>query len=70
MELADGEGGTDSHTIGVGLLRGTLQYALPIRDTDARASLEAIGAVPAIRGSDAPDRDPYLLVLATVGVGF
>lgn len=70
VELDDGAGGTDSHTIGVGLLRGTLQYALPIRDTDARASLEAIGAVPAIRGSDAPDRDPYLLVLATVGVGF
>jgi hypothetical protein len=70
MELLDRDGGTDSHTIGVGLLRGTLQYALPIRDTDARASIDVIGAVPAIRGSDAPETDPYLLVLATVGVGF
>jgi len=70
VELDNGVGGTDSHTIGVGLLRGTLQYALPIRDTDARASIDVTGAVPAIRGSDTPDSNPYLLVLATVGVGF
>jgi hypothetical protein len=63
-------GDRTASTIGVGTLRGTLQYALPIRDTDARASIDAIGAVPAIRGSNGPDVKPYLLVLATVGVGF
>jgi len=70
VQLADPAGGTESYTIGVGTLRGTLQYALPIRDTDARASIDVIGAVPAIRGSDAPNTKAYLLVLATVGVGF
>lgn len=70
LELPDATGGTDSHTIGVGTLRGTLQYALPIRDTDARASIDVIGAVPAIRGSDAPTTKAYLLAIATVGVGF
>jgi len=70
IEAANATGGTDSYTIGVGTLRGSLQYALPIRDTDARASIDVIGAVPAIRGSDAPDSSAYLLALATVGVGF
>ncbi|GMV17576.1 MAG: hypothetical protein HS104_12960 [Polyangiaceae bacterium] len=70
VQLDDGAGGTESHTIGVGTLRGTLQYALPIRDTDARASIDLIGAVPAIRGSDSPNTKAYLLALATVGVGF
>lgn len=70
IELADPDGDTDSYTIGVGTLRGTLQYALPIRDTDARASIEIIGAVPAIRGNDTPESKAYMLALATVGVGF
>ncbi len=70
MQLTDKAGSTDAYTLGVGTLRGTLQYALPIRDTDARASLDVIGAVPAIRGSDTPSAKAYLLVVATVGVGF
>ena len=70
LQLANATGGTDSYTVGVGMLRGTLQYALPIRDTDARASIDVIGAVPAIRGGDTPDTSPYVLALATVGVGF
>ena len=69
MQLSDGAGGTDSHTVGVGTLRATLQYALPIRDTDARASIDLIGAVLAIRGESAPNARAYLLALATVGVG-
>jgi hypothetical protein len=70
IELQDRLGETDSYTIGVGTLRGTLQYALPIRDTDARASIDAIGSVPAIRGQNTPEVQPYVLLLATVGVGF
>jgi hypothetical protein len=70
IELATPTGETESHTIGVGTLRGTLQYALPIKDTDARASIDAIGAVPAIRGQNTPEVKPYVLLLATVGVGF
>jgi hypothetical protein len=70
LQLAGASGATSTYTIGVGMLRGTLQYALPIRDTDARASIDVVGAVPAIRGSDAPDTSAYVLALATVGVGF
>jgi len=57
-------------TVGVGVLRGTLQYALPVRGTDARAGVELVGSIPAIRGSSAPELNPWLLLVATVGVGF
>ncbi len=63
-------GAIEPHTLGIGLLRGSLQYSLPVRDTDARASLDVIGSVPAIRGSDYADASPWLLVVASVGVGF
>lgn len=63
-------GNLQSHTIGIGLLRGSLQYSLPVRGTDARAGLDVIGSVPAIRGNDSVDSTPWLLVVATVGVGF
>jgi hypothetical protein len=71
LDLLDrSTGETEAHTVGIGVLRGTLQYMLPVRGTDARASIDVIGAVPAIRGSDTPETSPWLLVLATVGVGF
>jgi hypothetical protein len=57
-------------TLGIGLLRGSLQYVLPVRHTDARASIEVIGSVPAIRGAESPSDGPWLLALASVGVGF
>lgn len=63
-------GNLQAHTLGIGLLRGSLEYALPVRDTDARAGLDVIGYVPAIRGSDSADTSPWLLIVATVGVGF
>jgi hypothetical protein len=63
-------GALESHTLGIGLLRGSLQYSLPVRDTDARAALDVIGSVPAIRGSSSVDSSPWLLVVASVGVGF
>jgi hypothetical protein len=63
-------GDRTASTLGVGVLRGTLQYALPVRGTDARAGLELIGSIPAIRGSNEPELNPWLLLVATVGVGF
>jgi len=63
-------GALETHTLGIGLLRGSLQYSLPVRDTDARAALDVIGSVPAIRGSSSVDSSPWLLVIASVGVGF
>lgn len=71
LDLVDASTGeTDAHTIGIGVLRGTLQYVLPVRGTDARASIDVMGAVPAIRGKDTPEAKPWMLALATVGVGF
>ncbi len=63
-------GRTSTHTLGTGVLRGALEYGLPVRSTDARAGINVIGAVPAIRGSDEVSSSPWLLLVATVGVGF
>lgn len=62
-------GAVITSTAGVGTLRGSLEYVLPVRGTDARAGLDLIGNVPAIRRGDTPS-SPWLLIAATVGVGF
>jgi hypothetical protein len=43
---------------------------LPVRDTDARASLEAVGSLPVARPHDFEPADPWGMVVASVGVGF
>ena len=63
-------GNSSAHTLGTGVLRGTLEYGLPVRSTDARAGISVIGAVPAIRSSDEVSTSPWVLFVATVGVGF
>lgn len=62
--------GLESRSVGVGVLRGALEYVLPVSGTDARAGLEVLGAVPAIAAENAGDPKPWLLISATVGVGF
>jgi hypothetical protein len=70
LDLADpATGDVDPVTIGVGLLRGSLQYRLPVRGVDARAALDAIGSVPAFAEA-ADDTSPWLTLSASVGVGF
>lgn len=66
----DPGGGRDAATLGVGTLRAGVDYVLPLRDADARAAVEILGALPAIRGSDDRERDPWILLMASVGVGF
>jgi hypothetical protein len=63
-------GGTETSTLGIGILRAALQYVLPVNGADARAGVEITGNVPAIRGSDDRAREPWLILGATVGVGF
>lgn len=70
LDLAQADGSVQGETIGVGLLRGTLQYLLPVDGTDARASLDVTGSLPAIRGSNGPSVDPWLTLGASVVVGF
>jgi hypothetical protein len=52
---------------GAGLLRGALEYELPIADADARLSLSVLALVPAI-GSDRTR--PWTMAALTVGAGF
>jgi len=70
LEYADALGAVHASTIGIGSLRGTLEYVLPIREANARAGLDIEGALPAIRGTDAPDVNGWVLVTARVGIGF
>ncbi len=66
----EADGSVETSTYGVGLLRGSLEYLLPVERADARAGIDAVGSVPAIQGRRAPDRSPWLLVTARVGIGF
>ncbi|MGE0322146.1 MAG: hypothetical protein AB7K71_16220 [Polyangiaceae bacterium] len=70
IDLAQPDGSISGETIGVGLLRGSLQYLLPVDGTDARASLDVSGALPAIRGENGPDVKPWMTIGASVVVGF
>ena len=56
--------------LGIGVLRAAVDYRLPLTDTDARAGISAMGVMPAIRASDAPDLSPWLMLAATVSIGF
>jgi hypothetical protein len=67
---ADNDGSLETDTYGVGILRGSLEYVLPVSDADARAGIDAIGSVPAIHEKGASDPGPWLTLVARVGVGF
>jgi hypothetical protein len=43
---------------------------LPVESADARAGIDAVGSVPAVKGQRAPDVSPWLLLTARVGIGF
>lgn len=64
------DGTTKTSTYGVGVLRGTVEYVLPVERADARVGLDASASVPAIQAKGAGDASPWLLFSARVGVGF
>ena len=66
----DATGEIKAGTVGVGVLRGAIEYVLPVQRTDARAGLEVIGSVPAIRSVETENARAWLLIVASVGVGF
>jgi hypothetical protein len=57
----------DAESAGAGMLRGALEYELPIEDADARLGLSAFAFVPAI-GTERTR--PWTSVALTVGAGF
>lgn len=71
MDVEDSTTGQlSAQNLGIGILRGSLEYVLPVRGTDARASIDVMGAVPAIRSESANSVSPWVLAVASVGVGF
>jgi hypothetical protein len=70
IEGTNASGDERTATLGVGILRGTLEYVLPVAGVDARVGVDAIGSVPATPGGDAADARPWLLGVGHVGVGF
>jgi len=64
------DGTVETATYGVGVLRGTLEYVLPVNGADARAGIDAIGSVPAIHEKGQSDPGAWLLLVARVGIGF
>ena len=70
LEYSDALGAVRGSTLGIGTLRGTLEYVLPIHEANARAGLDIEGALPAIRGAAAPDVNGWVLITARVGIGF
>ena len=63
-------GGVSTSTVGLGVLRGTLEYVLPVAGADARVGVDVLGALPAIRDASTPDVRGWLIASARVGVGF
>ncbi|HPB94830.1 MAG TPA: hypothetical protein PKW66_02900 [Polyangiaceae bacterium] len=64
------ETGVVAQSLGIGLVRAGIEYRIPVESTDTRAGISAIGMLPAIRSDNAPDLKPWLVLAATVGVGF
>jgi hypothetical protein len=67
---ADADHAADTTTVGIGVFRAAFQVVLPVRDTDARAGIEALGSLPVAKPKDMTESGPWGLVVATVGVGF
>ena len=70
LDHAEEDGSVETATYGVGVLRGTLEYVLPVNGADARAGIDAIGSVPAIHEKGQGDPGAWLMLVARVGIGF
>ena len=70
VERTGDDGEEETATLGIGVLRGTLEYLLSVAGVDARVGVDAIGCVPATPGGGSRDASPWLLAVGHVGVGF
>src|SRR3954469_8692897 len=70
LDTADASGAVNGSTVGLGVLRGSLEYVLPIADASARVGVDLSGALPAIRSQAAPDIGGWLVATLRVGIGF
>jgi hypothetical protein len=65
-----GEAGEETATLGIGVMRGSVDYVLPVAGVDARVGLDVIGCVPATPGGASADARPWFLTVGHVAVGF
>lgn len=65
--LVQERAGAEKTSLGAAVLRGALEYELPLRDADARVGLSVTGLVPAI--SSDPEK-PWVMGALTVCAGF
>lgn len=56
-----------SRSAGAGVLRGALEYELPLGDSDARLGLDVVALVPAI---DIERSRPWVVTTLMIGAGF
>jgi hypothetical protein len=70
LDREDPDGSMSKSTYGVGVLRGTLEYVLPVERADARAGVDLVGSVAAVRPRNAPDPGAWMVLSARVGIGF
>src|SRR5262249_25449009 len=70
IDTADPSGEVMTSTLGLGVLRGTLEYVLPVAGADARVGVDIEAALPAIRGRGSPEIVGWLVGMARVGIGF
>jgi hypothetical protein len=66
----EADGSLNESTYGVGVLRGTLEYVLPVERADARAGVDVVGSAPAVHPHGAPDPGAWVVLSARVGIGF
>jgi len=66
----DADGRSVTANVGIGVLRGSLDYSLAVAGEDARLGVDVIGNVPAIRSAEASDVGPWIIAVARVGIGF
>lgn len=60
-------GALEHESAGAGVLRGALEYELPIADADARVALSVTALVPAI---EIERTKPWVVTSLTIGAGF
>lgn len=60
-------GALEHQSAGAGVLRGALEYELPIADADARVALSVTALVPAI---EIERTKPWMVTSLTIGAGF
>lgn len=62
--------GERSGTVGIGVARLTLEYALALDDADVRLGVGILGALPGPADREVSDVRGYALLGASIGVGF